>query len=140
MTLKALAEEMHVSVMTIYRRAGKAGVDIKGLRGPDGDLTSEGVAVLASLFDTTTPGSTDTTEDAQHQYNTDDNTVEVARLTAEVDGLRRLVEVLEGQVADLRARLDASEAERRQRDQLLLPAGGGLRGWWRRLRGGGGAA
>lgn len=138
MTLKALAEELHVSGMTIYRRAERAGVNIKELRGPDGELTSEGVAVLASLFDSTTPGSTDSTGSASHQHNAEANAVDVARLTAECEGLRRLVETLQAEVTDLRSRLDASEAERRQRDQLLLPSGsGGLRGWWRRLRGGG---
>lgn len=145
MTLTALAEELHVSVMTVYRRAERAGVKVKDLRGEDGELTSEGVALLASLFDTTTPGNTGTTDTTTssttppaHEDHIEDNSVEVARLEAEVAGLRRLVDVLEGQVADLRSRLDASEAERRQRDQLLLP-GGGFRGWWRRLRGGGGS-
>lgn len=145
MTLTALAEELHVSVMTVYRRAERAGVKVKDLRGEDGELTSEGVALLASLFDTTTPGNTGTTDTTTssttqpaHEDHTEDNSVEVARLEAEVAGLRRLVDVLEGQVADLRSRLDASEAERRQRDQLLLP--GGFRGWWRRFRGGSGSA
>ena len=63
--------------------------------------------------------------------------IEIARLTAEAEGLRRMVTLLEAEVADLRSRLDASEAERRQRDQLLL-TGGGFRGWWRRFRGGSG--
>lgn len=137
MTLKALAAELNVSGMTIYRRAERAGVNIKELRGPDGELTSEGVSVLASLFDTTTPGSTDATEGTSHHHNDDDNAVVVARLTAECEGLRRLVETLQAEVTDLRSRLDASEAERRQRDRLLLPAaGGGVRGWWRRHFGG----
>lgn len=146
MTLTALAEELHVSVMTVYRRAERAGVKVKDLRGEDGELTSEGVALLASLFDTTTPGNTGTTDTTTssttqpaHEDHTEDNSVEVARLEAEVAGLRRLVDVLEGQVADLRSRLDAAESERRQRDQLLL-TGGGFRGWWRRFRGGSGSA
>lgn len=136
MTLKAFAAEMGVSVMTVYRRAKAAGISISKLRGADGALTAEGVSVLGSLFGTVTGGTEGDTGDSTliHQA---DNMIEIARLTAEVEGLRRLVAVLEGQVADLRSRLDASEAERRQRDQLLLP--GGFRGWWRRFRGGSGS-
>ena len=142
MTLKQLAEELSVSTMTLYRRASRAGVRVQDLRGDDGELTSEGVALLASMFDSTTPtteGATDSTTPAAHEAHTEHNEVEVARLEAEVAGLRRLVDTLEAQVADLRSRLDASEAERRQRDQLLL-TGGGFRGWWRRFRGGSGSA
>ena len=137
MTLKAFAAEMGVSVMTVYRRAKAAGISISKLRGADGALTAEGVSVLGSLFGTVTGGTEGGTGDSTliHQA---DNAVEVARLTAECEGLRRLVDTLEAQVADLRSRLDASEAERRQRDQLLL-TGGGFRGWWRRFRGGSGA-
>lgn len=140
-TLKQLAEELSVSTMTLYRRASRAGVRVQDLRGEDGELTSEGVALLASMFDSTTPtteGATDSTTPAAHEAHTEHNEVEVARLEAEVAGLRRLVDVLEGQVADLRQRLDMAEQERRQRDQLLLP--GGFRGWWRRFRGGSGSA
>lgn len=141
MTLKALAAEMGVSVMTVYRRASRAGVRVQDLRGEDGELTSEGVALLASMFDSTTPttdGATDSTTPAAHEAHTEHNEVEVARLEAEVAGLRRLVDVLEAEVADLRQRLDMAEQERRARDQLLL-TGGGFRGWWRRFRGGSGA-
>ena len=137
MTLKAFAAEMGVSVMTVYRRAKAAGISISKLRGADGALTAEGVSVLGSLFGTVTGGTEGDTGDRTliHQA---DNMIDIARLTAEAEGLRRLVAVLEGQVADLQRRLDASEAERRQRDLLLLP--GGFRGWWRRFRGGGGSA
>ena len=137
MTLKAFAAEMGVSVMTVYRRAKAAGISISKLRGADGALTAEGVSVLGSLFGTVTGGTEGDTGDSTliHQA---DNMIEIARLTAEAEGLRRLVDTLEAQVADLRSRLDASEAERRQRDQLLL-TGGGFRGWWRRLWGGGGS-
>ena len=136
MTLKALAEELGVSTMSVYRRAQRAGVAIADLRGPDGELTAEGVTALAALFDTVTAHTTDATEAAQHIHH-GDTSADVARLTAEAEGLRRLVEVLQAEIEDLRRRLDASEAERRQAVQALLPdAGGGVRGWWRRLRGG----
>ena len=136
MTLKAFAAEMGVSVMTVYRRAKAAGISISKLRGADGALTAEGVSVLGSLFGAVTGGTEGDTGGSTliHQA---DNMIEIARLTAEAEGLRRMVALLEGQVADLQRRLDASEAERRQRDLLLLP--GGFRGWWRRFRGGGGA-
>lgn len=141
MTLKQLAGELHTSTMSIYRRASRAGVRVQDLRGEDGELTSEGVALLASMFDSTTPtteGATDSTTPAAHEAHTEHNAVEVARLEAEVAALRRLADVLEAEVADLRQRLDMAEQERRARDQLLL-TGGGFRGWWRRFRGGGGS-
>lgn len=141
MTLKQLAGELHTSTMSIYRRASRAGVRVQDLRGEDGELTVAGVAMLASMFDSTTPtteGATDSTTPAAHEAHTEHNEVEVARLEAEVAGLRRLVDTLEAQVADLRQRLDASETERRSQSQLLL-TGGGFRGWWRRFRGGSGS-
>lgn len=138
MTLKAFAAEMGVSVMTVYRRAKAAGISISKLRGADGALTAEGVSVLGSLFGAVTGGTEGDTGDSTliHQA---DNMIEIARLTAEAEGLRRMVTLLEAEVADLRSRLDASETERRSQSQLLL-TGGGFRGWWRRLRGGGGSA
>lgn len=137
MTLKAFAAEMGVSVMTVYRRAKAAGISISKLRGADGALTAEGVSVLGSLFGTVTGGTEGDTGDRTLMHQAD-NMIEIARLTAEVQGLRRLVDTLEAQVADLQRRLDASEAERRGQSQLLL-TGGGFRGWWRRFRGGSGA-
>ena len=140
MTLKDLASELHCTPMTIYRRCKRNDIDIKALRGDNGELTAEGCSIIGALFSTTTPGNTDTTADttdtstpASHEHNGDTSS-DVARLEAELEGARRLIEVLEDQVRDLRSRLDASEAERRQRDQLLLGDGGGLRGWWRRFR------
>lgn len=136
MTLKAFAAEMGVSVMTVYRRAKAAGISISKLRGADGALTAEGVSVLGSLFGAVTGGTEGDTGDSTliHQA---DNMIEIARLTAEAEGLRRMVTLLEAEVADLRSRLDASETERRGQSQLLL-TGGGFRGWWRRFRGGSG--
>lgn len=154
MTLKALAEELHTSPMTIYRRLAKQGHNISEYRGEGGEITSEGCSIIGALFTSITPsnttiteGTTSSTTPAAHEAHTEHNDVEVARmettvagLEAERAGLLRLVETLEAEVADLRSRLDAAEAERRQRDQLLLTGGigGGFRGWWRRFRGGGG--
>ena len=93
MTLKAFAAEMGVSVMTVYRRAKAAGISISDLRGADGALTAEGVSVLGSLFGTVTGGTEGDTGDSTliHQA---DNMIEIARLTAEVEGLRRLVDII----------------------------------------------
>lgn len=52
LTVKELAEELHVTPMTIYRRLQRRGIDIATLReGEGGILTQHGAAVIASLFD-----------------------------------------------------------------------------------------
>ena len=150
MTLKALAEELHVSVMTVYRRAKHNDIDIKELRGPDKELTTEGVKLLAALFDDTTPDTTNTTEtvtmDATSlldDSNSEDNRVKVARLEARIDGLLALVEQLQGERDTLRAALAAEQADRAAERRMITGAvesseGGedhqrrGLFAWFRR--------
>lgn len=126
MTLKALAEELHVSVMTVYRRAERNDIDIKELRGPDKELTTEGVKLLAALFDDTTPDTTNTTEtvtmDATSlldDSNSEDNRVKVARLEATVDGLRALVAQLQGERDALRAALAAEQEDRAAERRMI---------------------
>ena len=148
MTLKALAEELHVSVMTIYRRAERNDIDVKALRGPDKELTTEGIKLLAALFDDATPDTTNATEDVTEDATSmrtdahiEDNRVEVARLEATVDGLRALVAQLQGERDALRAALAAEQADRAAERRMITGTieGGedhqqrrGLFAWFRR--------
>lgn len=155
MTITDMAKQLEVSTMTIYRRAKKKGIVLEDLRDDDTkQLTAEGVAVIASLFDTTAP-QTAPTDDAtriQHGANSDTQpasqgqetalaAVRVAELTATVDGLRGLIDQLTGerdelrrQVAALTAALEREQADR-QAERRLLTGGDGdgtqpRRRWW----------
>ncbi len=142
MTLRAIADELNTTTMTIYRRLEKAGINIKELRDEEtNEITVEGAGIIASLFKNTT-----TTEDneAAQQVITDvlnsnrtsvtsttDGTTaaQVASLTAQVEGLERLVTQLEGerdrlqqQVIALTAALEREQADR-QAERRLLTSG-----------------
>lgn len=139
MTVTEMAKRMNVSTMTVYRRLKRASVNIEELRDADsGELTAAGVAAIASLFDATGPQQ-DVTDDAtQAQQGGEGVTtgakaatdaVEIARLTATVDGLRALVAQLEGERDELRRQLDAvtaalhAEQADRSNERRLLTAG-----------------
>lgn len=120
MTLTDMAKQLGVTTMTIYRRCEKNGVNIADLRdGAKGPLTSEGVAVIASMFDTTTP-QTALTGDAtptQPGYNPGDGSTvtgplddSTAVLRAKLDGMTALVEQLTGERDALREQLAAAQA------------------------------
>lgn len=134
-----MAKQLNVTTMTIYRRLEKNGLNIADLRDSDkGPLTSEGVAIIASLFDTTTP-QTALTGDAtptQPGYNpagnvgttgpSDDST---AVLRAKLDGANALIEQLTGERDALREQLAAAQAALaaeqadRQAERRLLTGG-----------------
>lgn len=140
MTITSMAKQLNVSTMTIYRRCKKNGVAIDDLRdATTGDLTAEGVAVIASLFDATEPQADHTGDATQMQpgYGSDaqpasqgvamaDNALQVATLAATVDGLRALVDqliserdTLREQVAALTAALQREQDDRRAERRLL---------------------
>jgi AcrR family transcriptional regulator len=151
MTITGMAKQLGVSTMTIYRRAKKKGVLLDDLRdGETGQLTAAGVAVIASLFDATTP-QTALTGDAtqiQPRYNGDAqtapqgaSTASAAVLQAKLDGMTALVEHLTSerddlrqQVAALTAALAAEQADRQAERRLLTgDVGEGAqprRRWW----------
>ena len=149
MTLKAIADELNTTTMTIYRRLEKKSINIGELRDADtGEITPAGAAVIASLFKNT--GTTDdndrvkqiitdvltgdaqgATGEAAQQTPGSSGTeaAQVAALTATVDGLRALVAQLEGERDELRrqlsqvtAALQAEQADRQQ-ERLALTAG-----------------
>lgn len=164
MTLKAIAEELNTTTMTIYRRLKKAGFDIRNIRDADtGEVTAEGASLIASLFKNT---PTTDGEQAIKQVITDvitgDGTgktgpqaadrgteaAQVAVLEATVDGLRQLVAQLEGerdelrrQLAQVTAALQAEQADRQQERRLLTGSTGDgpqdqqRRGFFQRLFG-----
>ena len=131
-----MAKQLNVTTMTIYRRLEKNGLNIADLRdGDKGPLTSEGVAIIASLFDTTTP-QTALTGDAtptQPDYNPAGNggitgplDDSAAVLRAKLDGAQALIEQLTGerdrlaaQVTALQAALAAEQADRQAERRLL---------------------
>ena len=154
MTITGMAKQLNVSTMTVYRRCKKNGVAIDELRDANtGELTAAGVAAIASLFDTTTPQTAltgdatrtpqDNNSDAQtasQGASTADMAVQVAALTATVDGLRGMVEQLTGerdvlrrQVAALTAALQR-EQDDRQAERRLLTGDVGEAGQPRRWR------
>lgn len=151
MTIAALAKQLNVSTMTIYRRCDKKGLKIKNLRDDKtGELTAEGVAAIASLFDATAPQNAiteDTTRTPQGansvtqpaQQGPGPGLVDV--LQAKLDGLNALLEqvtaerdALRGQVAALTAALEREQADRASERRLLTgsgdDAGTSRRRWW----------
>lgn len=151
MTITSMAKQLGVSTMTIYRRCKRNGVAIDELRdGATGELTAAGVSVIASMFDATTPqvaGTGDAAcapqgcnDDAQ-TVSQGDLAVQVAALTATVDGLRGLVDQLTGerdelrrQVTALTAALEREQADRQAERRLLTAGDGGEAGQPRRWR------
>lgn len=151
MTITSMAKQLGVSTMTIYRRAKKKGVAIEELRDTEtGELTSAGVAVIASLFDATTPQAALTGDATQIQpdYNGDAQTASqgpgaasTAVLQAKLDGMTALVEqltserdALREQLAAAQAALAAEQADRQAERRLLTgDVGEGAqprRRWW----------
>lgn len=145
MTLKAIADELNTTTVTIYRRLEREGLKIKDLRDPDTkELTPQGAATIAALYKNTgtTPDEQaikqiitgvmtgDGTGDTDEQpRQTAPEAAQVAALTATVDGLRALVSQLEGernelrrQLAQVTAALQAEQADRQQERLLLTGA------------------
>lgn len=147
MTITGMAKQLGVSTMTVYRRAKKKGVVLDDLRDNEtGELTAAGVAVIASLFDATTPQTalTDDATQTQPGYNGDAQTASQAAcelLQARLDGANAVIEQitserddLRRQVAALTAALQAEQADRASERRLLTGGDDGSgqprRRWW----------
>ena len=149
MTVVNLARQLGVSTMTIYRRAKKRGIVLNELRDDlTGELTAEGVATLAALFDATGAEMTatrDATRPAQGcntetqwgdvggaavlQARLDGAMALIEQRTSERDDLRRQVEAL---AAALAAALATEQADRQDERRLLTGRGRGWRWPWAR--------
>lgn len=136
MTITALARQLGCSTMTIYRRCKKNGVVVDDYRdGPNGEVSAEGVAAIAALFDTTSPQMAVTDDATQMQPDCNDDAqtasqgpwaASTAVLQARLDGATALIEQLQGerdelrrQLAAVQAALAAEIADRQQERRLL---------------------
>lgn len=149
MTITAMAKQLGVSTMTIYRRCEKNSVNIKDLRDDaSGELTAEGVAVIASLFDTTSPQTAITDDTTRLQRDTQtasqaEAAATIAVLQAKLEGVAELVSQLTGerdslreQLAAAQAALAAEQADRQAERRLLTGSvddGQMRKGFFRRL-------
>lgn len=144
MTLTAIAKQLGVSTMTIYRRCKKNGVNIDELRADEhGEITTAGAAVIASLFDATADqraaeqvATGDVTATVTQTVTTDSMTAAV--LQAKLDGAQALIDHLteerdrlREQVNQLTAALEREQLDRQQERQMLTGDSGepGQRRW-----------
>ena len=156
MTIKELADRLGVSSQSVYKRLKNHGVKLETLRDKaTGEITADGLQVVARIFDLDTTGEQAQPEPAAEVESQVDSEVErlkkeVERLTAEVEKLNSLnstmvekVESLESERDYLRQTLQAQQQLQAMTLQKLpsLPAagqtsraGGGLFGWLNRRR------
>lgn len=142
MTITALAKQLKVSPMTVYRRCKKNGVSIDELRdGDGGELTQYGVELIASFFDNTSrqkdaqgdatdmPQRGATVATSANEGEKPDLETAAAVLQAKLDGANAMIEQLRAENGELRRQLDAvtamlaAEQADRANERLLLSAG-----------------
>lgn len=150
MTMRAIADELGISIPTLYRRLKAEGVNVADLRDEKtGKVTPAGAAVIADIF----RGSTDN-KAIQEIINGDsqsvasntagqdaDATVRAAVCAAKLEAAEATITRLEDELTRLRDERDKLlallEGEQKQR-QMLLTDGHqrrGLFGWFKRNRG-----
>lgn len=145
MTLRAIAESLGVTPVTVYRRLKNHGVNVGSLRNADGEITTEGAGIIASLFDATpddaavqerisTASQSVTVETSQADTAVQ---MEAAVLRVKLEAAEATVQRLETECDRLRAERDRLltllEQEQAQRVRLLED-GGRRRGWFAWLR------
>lgn len=110
MTMQKLADDIGVSVRTLYRKAERNGISIDSLRDESGVLTSEGAQVLAALCDNVTGDVVrQDTRKTETETSVSDN-VTRSDTTSELFALRVKVEMLERENALLRGMIEKAEA------------------------------
>lgn len=132
MTVSEMADRLHVSKSTIYRRLKAHNVDVDALRDPDGHLNTDGMNVIAALFDATASDvardDAATSRATSHETHADtpDPATTIAVLSAKLDAAAETIQRLEDVNADLRKQLAAAmaalerEQNDRQHERLLL--------------------
>lgn len=143
MTIRGLAKQLGKTPVTVYRRLNANGVNVETLRNEHGDLTDEGVRLIASLFD----GATALHEDAQSEYQSVSRETVHGDTSAQVEiaVLRERLKAAEDAIQALTAERDGLRVERdrllsmletaQKQQQQLLTAGDQRRGvlsWFRR--------
>lgn len=146
MTMRAIAEQLGVSIPTLYRKLKTEGVKVSELRDDKtGKVTPAGAAIIADLF----RGSEDNTaiqdvlngvsQTVTHEtaLQDGDETLTVAVLRERIAGVEERLSMMTAERDRLRSECDRLmsllEAEQRQRQQLLTDGRGrGLLGWFRR--------
>ena len=143
MTITAIAKQLNVSTMTIYRRLKRAGVNVDDLRdAKTGEVTAAGASLIASLFDGATQAAQQViTGDATGGATGD--AVTVAVLQAKLDAATDTIERLEAERDRLLKQLDAvtaalqTEQADRQHERLLLTGSDGngqqRAHWWQNI-------
>lgn len=146
-TLRAIAETLGVKPVTVYRRLKAKGIGVETLRDAEGNITTEGAAIIASMFDGS-PDDTAIQERIKGAYQSvSDETLqsetalqtEAAVLRERCRGLEATVDRLDAECARLRAEVSTLtgmlQAEQAQRALLLGDGnqrrGHGLFAWFR---------
>lgn len=139
MTIRQLADELHTTPVTIYRRLTRRGLDVSALRdGETGELSQHGASVIASLFDGDTQRKkavSDTQRDTQQDTQQDQAgnqagnpaaSPPVEVLKAKLEAAEERCRMLEDERNNLRTMLEAAtralerEQADRQQERLLL--------------------
>lgn len=140
MTMRAIADDLGISIPTLYRRLKAAGVNVAELRDDKtGKVTPAGAAVIADLFRDATDNTAvqeiingDSQSVARDTLTQDADAMSAAVLAAKLEGANALIEQLTNERDALRAQLDAltaalaAEQADRQQERLLLTGGDDL--------------
>lgn len=142
MNVSQLIKQLGTSKPTFYKRVKSAGIDLDALRDSiTGELSSEGVATISALFDTTTSSKELNAKSANLTPSADVLQVKVDALERENDMLRSILADKDAEIKRLSADLEAWRAKAQEVNvkQLLLtmsetmPQRRGLREWLRGL-------
>ena len=131
MTLRAIAATLGVQPVTVYRRLKANGIDVATLRDSNGNITTEGASLIASMFDGV-PDDTaiqaaisETSQGVAGETSQADIALQVtaAVTAAKLEAAEDRIKALETEVDRLRGERDRLltmlETEQRQRQQLL---------------------
>lgn len=137
MTVQEVAAKLGVAPVTIYRRLRKRGIEPDTLRA-GGELTEEGAAVIASLFDDVHVQGKQALHGVSDDTLQDDASVRVHVLEAKLEAAEaRVADLLEERTrlqAEVSSLLGMLRTEQEGRQQLLTDGNQrrGLLSWLRR--------